>query len=158
MLVSLSSTGGVVIGSRWPILREDQHVYRGSCNYADCLAAKGVKYARIEKTANCNAYGVCGAGAGGKPVKKIFNIFATHMQAWDEAEAQQDRLHQAAQMRDFVKTQGVPEGEPVIYAGDFNTDFVLYPTEVATLVNTLDAHLPKVREEMILFGERRYLN
>jgi hypothetical protein len=58
--------GGVLLVSRWPIEREAQHVYRDACHYSDCLAAKGVKYARVLKT-------VGGAA-------KIFNVFATHMQ------------------------------------------------------------------------------
>lgn len=52
--------------SKWPIVREAQHVYRNACHYSDCLAAKGVKYARIAKTQHNTT--------------KIFNVFATHMQ------------------------------------------------------------------------------
>jgi len=63
--------GGVIIGSKWPILREDQIIF-DHCKGTDCLAAKGVKYARVEKTIS--------NGTGN--VSKIFNIFATHMQAW----------------------------------------------------------------------------
>lgn len=58
--------GGVIIVSRWPIVREAQHVYRNACHYSDCLAAKGVKYARVLKTVDSTA--------------KIFNVFTTHMQ------------------------------------------------------------------------------
>lgn len=58
--------GGVMVVSKWPIIREAQHVYRNACHYSDCLAAKGVKYARLLKTVD---------GAS-----KIFNVFATHMQ------------------------------------------------------------------------------
>lgn len=58
--------GGVLVVSRWPILREAQHVYRNACHYSDCLAAKGVKYARVLKTVDGTS--------------KIFNVFATHMQ------------------------------------------------------------------------------
>lgn len=56
----------MLIVSRWPIVREAQHVYRNACHYSDCLAAKGVKYARIAKTQ--------------QNTTKIFNVFATHMQ------------------------------------------------------------------------------
>ncbi|GMF10525.1 unnamed protein product [Phytophthora lilii] len=61
--------GGVMVVSRWPIVREAQHVYRNACHYSDCLAAKGVKYARLLKTVNATS--------------KIFNVFATHMQVWE---------------------------------------------------------------------------
>ena len=58
--------GGVMVVSKWPIVREAQHVYRNACHYSDCLAAKGVKYARILKTVDGSS--------------KVFNVFATHMQ------------------------------------------------------------------------------
>lgn len=58
--------GGVIIISKWPIIQEAQHIYHHACHYADCLAAKGVKYARINKTMDSES--------------KVFNIFATHMQ------------------------------------------------------------------------------
>jgi hypothetical protein len=58
--------GGVLVVSKWPIVREAQHVYRDACHYSDCLAAKGVKYARLLKTVH--------------DTSKIFNVFATHMQ------------------------------------------------------------------------------
>ncbi|CAI5710500.1 unnamed protein product [Peronospora destructor] len=76
--------GGVIIVSKWPILKEAQHVYRHACHYSDCLAAKGVKYARLLKTVN--------------GLQKIFNVFATHMQAWSTPEARADRIKQAQQV------------------------------------------------------------
>lgn len=58
--------GGVIIVSKWPIIHEAQHIYRNACHYSDCLAAKGVKYARVLKRVGTTS--------------KIFNVFATHMQ------------------------------------------------------------------------------
>ncbi|KAI9909697.1 hypothetical protein PsorP6_014640 [Peronosclerospora sorghi] len=60
------TNGGVIIVSKWPILKEAQHLYGTTCAETDCLAAKGVKYARVSKSVN--------------GVSKIFNVFATHMQ------------------------------------------------------------------------------
>lgn len=65
MMTSLLN-GGVIVVSKWPIIHEAQHVYRNACHYSDCLAAKGVKYARMLKTVGSTS--------------KIFNVFATHMQ------------------------------------------------------------------------------
>jgi hypothetical protein len=76
--------GGVLIVTKWPILREAQHVYRQACHYSDCLAAKGVKYARILKKIHNTT--------------KIFNIFATHMQAWSTPQGRDDRMKQAQQV------------------------------------------------------------
>lgn len=75
--------------SKWPIIREAQHIYRGACHYSDCLAAKGVKYARINKT-----------DSNGE--SKIFNVLATHMQAWSTKEGRRDREKQALQVNHFM--------------------------------------------------------
>ncbi|KAI9909643.1 hypothetical protein PsorP6_014623 [Peronosclerospora sorghi] len=61
-----ATNGGVIIVSKWPILKEAQHLYGTTCHGTDCLAAKGVKYARVLKSVN--------------GVSKIFNVFATHLQ------------------------------------------------------------------------------
>ncbi|DAZ99299.1 TPA: hypothetical protein N0F65_005467 [Lagenidium giganteum] len=120
--------GGVIIVSKWPILREGQHIYRHACHYSDCLAAKGVKYARILKTVNGTS--------------KVFNVFATHMQAWSTPQGREDRILQAQQMRAFVDSFQIPKHEPVIFAGDFNVDNHTFPGEVANLVRLLGANTP----------------
>ncbi|KAF0712160.1 hypothetical protein AaE_012106 [Aphanomyces astaci] len=89
--------GGVLIVSKWPILREAQHIYRNACHYSDCLAAKGVKYARINKTDG--AY------------SKAFNVFATHMQAWSTPQGRADRVKQASQFHTFVEALEIPHDE-----------------------------------------------
>ena len=104
-------------------------MYRDACSGADCLAAKGVKYARIIKTDSVNR-------------TKIFNIFATHMQAWYTADDKADRTKQAQQLKAFIDSQQIPAGEPVLISGDFNTDWVRYPGELATLIGTLNATVP----------------
>ena len=86
-LCSITS-GGVWIVSRWKITVEKQIVYKNACHGADCLAAKGVKYARIVKK------------EGG--VTKYFNIFATHLQAWSTEEGRQVRAKQAEQVSIFL--------------------------------------------------------
>lgn len=121
--------GGVLVVSKWPIVREAQHVYRDACHYSDCLAAKGVKYARVLKTVNGTS--------------KIFNVFATHMQAWSTAEGRADRVRQAQQMRQFIDAMNIPHHEPLIFAGDFNVDNHTYGDEVAHLVELLKAHEPR---------------
>ncbi len=84
--------------SKWPIVRDAQHVFRGACHYSDCLAAKGVKYARILKTDDHSN-------------SKIFNVFATHMQAWSTPQGRDDRIKQAQQMREFVDALELPHQE-----------------------------------------------
>ncbi|TMW59250.1 hypothetical protein Poli38472_004319 [Pythium oligandrum] len=120
--------GGVLIVSKWPIVREAQHVYRRACHYSDCLAAKGVKYARLVKTVH--------------NVSKVFNVFATHMQAWSTPDGRADRIKQAQQMRDFVDAIEIPHHEPLIFAGDFNVDNHTFKDEVQHLVDLLKAQTP----------------
>ena len=103
-------------------------MYRNACAGSDCLAAKGVKYARVNKT----------VGA----VSKVLNVFATHMQAWYTPEDKAVRVKQAAQLRAFIDTQEIPATEPVLIAGDFNTDYVKYPGEVDRLRSALNASIP----------------
>ena len=107
--------GGVVIGSKWPILREDQMVYRDACTDSDCLAAKGVNYARVNKT------------VGGE--SKIFNVFATHMQAWSGSSEKAVRVEQAKQLKAFVAAQAIGPDEPVLFTGDFNIDAISESTD-----------------------------
>ncbi|CCI41121.1 unnamed protein product [Albugo candida] len=121
------TSGGVWIVSRWKITVEKQIVYKNACHGADCLAAKGVKYARIVKK---------------EGVTKYFNIFATHLQAWSTEEGRQVRAKQAEQMRDFVKEQNIPNHEAVLFAGDFNVDNVTYPEEVSNLIKILGGKVP----------------
>lgn len=128
--------GGVLIVSKWPILKEAQHIYRNACHYSDCLAAKGVKYARILKQE--------------QNTSKVFNVFATHMQAWSTPQGRSDRILQAQQMKAFIDALQIPKHEPLLFAGDFNVDNQTYPEEVANLVRLLDAKMP------IRVGKQRY--
>ncbi|ETV96078.1 hypothetical protein H310_10719 [Aphanomyces invadans] len=120
--------GGVLIVSKWPILREAQHIYRNACHYSDCLAAKGVKYARINKTVGNTS--------------KAFNVFATHMQAWSTPLGRADRVKQASQFHEFVEALEIPHTEPLIFAGDFNVDNHSFADEVSHLIQLLHATAP----------------
>lgn len=96
--------GGAIIFSRWPIEVEDEIEF-AECGQssADCLASKGVKYARINK------------------LGKRYHIFGTHMDAGSDADDIFARRTQMAEIRDFIHNLSIPEHEPVILGGDFNT-------------------------------------
>lgn len=128
-LASLQN-GGVFIASRWPITHRDSKVYRGACNGSDCLAAKGVVYARIRKE-----------GRGGAIV---FHVFGTHMQSGDSVESIDNRLEQARQLREFIREQNIPASEPVLIAGDFNEDAAHHPGQVRRLAEAMGAELPSI--------------
>jgi endonuclease/exonuclease/phosphatase family metal-dependent hydrolase len=127
------SNGGIFIASKWPIATSQSMVYV-ACRHSDCLAAKGVQYARIEKM------------VGGR--SKFYHIFGTHMQAWGGAEAAEVRKRQALEMAEFVERQSIPSTEPVLLAGDFN---VRGPRSQPfhELIDTLKASIPDI------VGDRR---
>lgn len=127
------SNGGIFIASKWPIIASQDLVYR-ACRHSDCLAAKGVQYARIEKMVDGRS--------------KLYHVFGTHMQAWGGAEAAAVRGRQALEMAEFVKQQGIPPTEPVLLAGDFNTRGPGSPP-FQELIDTLKVSMPAI------VGERR---
>ena len=127
------SNGGVFIASKWPITSSASVAY-GACRGADCLAAKGVQYARIEKRADGHS--------------KPYHVFGTHMQAWGGAEAAEVRRRQAREIVAFIERQEIPPTEPVILAGDLNTrgpSTQLFEELLATLKMSMP----------IMVGERR---
>jgi len=95
--------GGVMIFSRWPIELEADYDF-ALCGQAsqDCLANKGIKYARVNK------------------LGKRYHIFGTHMDAGGEADDILAKRTQMGEIRDFIDVQNIPDGEPVIFGGDFN--------------------------------------
>jgi endonuclease/exonuclease/phosphatase family metal-dependent hydrolase len=95
--------GGVVIFSRRPITRVRKHVFRGLCQGADCLAAKGCVYARIDK---------------GTPV----HVVALHLQAWEMPHTRQVRRCQIHQVYQFIQSLRLPPNEPLVILGDLNVD------------------------------------
>ena len=102
-IIPIPWNGGVIIFSRWPIEFEDDYNFE-LCGQAsqDCLANKGIKYARINK------------------LGKKYHIFGTHMDAGGEADDILAKRTQMGEIRDFIDVQSIPDGEPVIFGGDFN--------------------------------------
>ncbi len=96
--------GGVLIFSKWPIEYQDEIDFELCGQQSqDCLANKGVKYARINK------------------LGKKYHIFATHMDAGSQADDIAARYSQVFEMRKFIADMNIPNYEPVIFGGDLNT-------------------------------------
>lgn len=112
--------GGVLIVSRWPI-ETSSHTVFDECVLEDCISAKGVKYARINKNGN------------------KYHVFGTHTQAWSDAEHQAARASQFQTLRSFMDGKNIPSSEPVIIAGDLNVDKNDYPAEYNAMLSTLNA-------------------
>ncbi|QUM86068.1 sphingomyelin phosphodiesterase [Moritella sp. 28] len=123
--------GGVLIVSRWPIEKEVQMTF-DECDKEDCLAAKGVMYAKINK--------------GGNP----YHVFGSHTQAWANQDNQETRVKQFTQMREFIDNQYISGAEPVIIGGDLNVDKNKYPHEYDKMLSILGA------EEVLRNGGYEY--
>lgn len=125
-LIPIPTNGGVIIFSRWPIEVEDEIDF-AECGQAaqDCLANKGVKYARVNK------------------MGKLYHIFGTHMDAGSNADDIFARRTQMAEIRDFIADLNIPEGEPVIIGGDFNTEPTGSDMDYQAFLDTMSPIIPE---------------
>ncbi len=98
----LGQDGGVVIVSKWPIERQFQRLFGEDCAAEDCLAEKGVLYARINKEG------------------RRIHLFATHLQAGIDYEALRER--QLGTIKRLIDQMRLPADEPVLIGGDLNVD------------------------------------
>lgn len=96
-------TGGVVIFSKWPIIAEDQMVYRAGNDF-DKLAAKGALYVKINKQ------------------QRIYHFIGTHMQSGNVASCTEERRKQIYELEAFINTLNIPAEEALLLGGDFNVD------------------------------------
>jgi endonuclease/exonuclease/phosphatase family metal-dependent hydrolase len=105
--------GGVIILSRWPIENgEGEERTFGDACYGDlisgaefdCLADKGVLYARINK------------------LGQRYHIFGTHLDAGGEEGDRNAREQQLKIIAGFMSEQAIFGSEPVVIGGDFNID------------------------------------
>jgi endonuclease/exonuclease/phosphatase family metal-dependent hydrolase len=122
------SNGGIFIASRWPILAAENMIYR-ACSGSDCLAAKGVQYAKIQKTVDGRS--------------KIVHVFGTHLQGYRGTNVAGVRRQQLHELAEFVKQKAIPADEPVLLAGDFN---IRGPSgrDFQDLVDTLRVSVPPI--------------
>lgn len=132
--------GGVTILSRWPIVARDERSFGRLLKGPDAYADKGVLYACINK--------------GGQ----VYHLFGSHTQAPPEPAfraayklARRDadrayrelRLEQFAVIGRFVRELRIPANEPVVIAGDLNTDKLGAPQEFEQMLERLDAAFPQ---------------
>ncbi|MDB4655826.1 T9SS type A sorting domain-containing protein [Flavobacteriales bacterium] len=125
-LIPIPTNGGVIIFSKWPIETEEDIDF-AECGQAaqDCLANKGVKYARVNK------------------LGKLYHIFGTHMDAGSGADDMFARRTQMAEIRDFIADLEIPEDEAVIFGGDFNTDPIGSDMDYQAFLDTMNPIIPE---------------
>lgn len=138
--------GGVIIASRWPIIKSEQHVFKTVSKWsAESFAAKGVRYAKIRKSVE------------GKYTD--YNIMVTHLQAFDMnmnsgIRVEGVRLGQSVEWGKFYEDLNIPTNEPVIFAGDFNIDLHTRQVTMDRISKNLNAAFPKlhIKEDDFTWG------
>jgi endonuclease/exonuclease/phosphatase family metal-dependent hydrolase len=128
--------GGVAILSRWPIEARARRSFSGVIGHPDSHANKGVLYARINKQG------------------QRYHIFGTHTQSSPEgyvraalravgqdagARFQAYRDAQFDRMRAFIEEQEISRRDPVVIAGDLNTDRLHEPAAYEGMLQRLVA-------------------
>lgn len=110
----IGQDGGVIILSKWRILRQGQRVFTDDsfspeqcpgpdcCAGSDCYADKGVVHALIKKVGRC------------------YHLFGTHLQSG--IENWKLRNEQFEVIREFIASRRIARDAPVIIAGDLNVD------------------------------------
>lgn len=116
--------GGVFIASKWPITYESQVKY-DACSGVDCLSPKGVMYARVQKNT------------------KTYHVFGSHLQAGGSGSAQNARMGQFSEMKQFINSFNISNTEPVIIAGDMNVDRINHVSEYTDMLAALQAEEPQ---------------
>lgn len=117
--------GGVTVFSKHPIVQEENMPFGSQCTYTDCLAAKGIVYARIEKQS------------------RFVNVFAVHFQAWNTTDTMLVRMKQVDLAREFMSSFQIPDHEPVLLVGDFNIDRYMNGPQLRHMTDTLGLTIPR---------------
>ena len=127
-------SGGIWIASRWPILEDDQFVYKHSIvDTADFFSAKGVSYAKIQKTVDGES--------------RIYHVMGTHMQAGGGDAGHLVRIQQVEEWAEFVQSKNLPSDEAVLYSGDFNVNSESFPDVLLNVTTTLGTVVPPLLDD-----------
>lgn len=133
------ANSGVMILSRWPIEAQGARSFDGQLAGSDAYSCKGVHHARINKR--------------GQP----YHLFGTHCQADPEPLLQRAyqalgrdaaasflrlRMENFSRIRAFVDELSIPPHEPVLIAGDLNTDRLGQPGQFDAMLERLGASCP----------------
>jgi len=121
--------GGIVVFSKHPITQEACTVFGDRCLGIDCFASKGVSYARVRKNG------------------MYFNVFGTHLQAWPSIKAHSARDQQIQQTLRFIESLALPADEPVLFAGDLNTDLYLDRDYIQHMNFKLGTEIPEIHPD-----------
>lgn len=125
--------GGVLILSRYPIVKERHKIYRASL-FPDSLAAKGVLQVSIKKN------------------DRLYHIFGTHLQAGKRSSGgPETRFKQVQDIQSLIAQGDFSKDDVVIVAGDLNMDLFSSQkvagnkTEAQRMLKTLSQSTPPLK-------------
>lgn len=119
-------SGGILIYSKWPIVRNSYTRFGDLCRGSDCMATKGVTYVALDKEG------------------RLVHVLGTHLQAGLTDEAHALRHEQMLHLKTFVDGLNIPESEPVLLAGDFNIDLYTHRTQLQQVFQHVKAAVPNL--------------
>ena len=123
---------GLALYSKHPIVYHDFRGFQNACGGVDCVADKGVLYAKIAVPK-----GDDGGAAAYEEDDKIVHVFNTHtMFSVDNHDV---RRRQYDVMRTFINEQIIDPSELVLLVGDFNEDKINTPKKYGAMLNLLNA-------------------
>jgi len=63
------------------------------------------------------------------------------------------RRLQSIEIKIFIESLNIPRSEPVILLGDFNMDYIKYPSEILTLMKYNNLELPNFKGSQIFSSD-----
>lgn len=133
-----SQDGGVVIVSRWPIVKEDKILFNNLCErtFDDCLSEKGAKYVRIVKGT------------------RYFSIIGTHTQSQPDRASRRVRTKQLNLIRNYIERNLLDQGDLIFVGGDLNVD--RYDVaDYDSMLDVLDALEPEYQGEEYTYNSKK---
>jgi len=87
----------------------------------------------------------------------IFNLFATHLNAWSTVPDANARKAQVQDIASFIQALNIPTDgtETVLIQGDFNSDYIKQPIELQTYMQILNANVPSLVGETFYSSDPR---
>lgn len=124
---SASTSGGVSILSKYPILEKEQYIYSDACGF-DALSNKGFAYVKINKNGT------------------IFHVIGTHTQADDDlctgVTPASIRTKQFNEITQFITSKNINRHDVVFIAGDLNVN--KGTAEYTKMFETLKVNVPHI--------------
>ncbi|QYS88384.1 sphingomyelin phosphodiesterase [Flavobacterium davisii] len=118
--------GGIIILSKYPILKKYQMIFKNRINSPEGLTNRGVAYVVIQKNG------------------KKYHVMGTHTASEQPGfPGRLTREKQFNEMKTFKETFSIPRTEPVIYAGDMNVEYTLTDEyqKMKTILNGVNNYL-----------------